>query len=264
MTERPDDAGDPTLRAAAPGTDAAMGGTGTGDVAVVVAPVDAIARLEQRMDGLAERLDKRDLLELAAAVLLAVASVVAAWSAYQNARWGGEQAKATAQAAALRTSGAQATSIAAAQMDLDAQVFLAWLDHALANGTDAATPFADRMRPEFRPVFDAWLATVPPGEIPPGTPMDTPAYDATAVTADELAVQANHLADEATARAARANQTGDNFVLVAVIMATVLFFAGIGTRFGQRSLRRGMVAWAAVLFVGGLLFMFTQPVSFGI
>ena len=149
-------------------------------------------------------------------------------------------------------------------MELDAQVFLVWLDHAVAGGTDAAVVFADRMRPAFRSVFDAWLATVPPGQIPPGTPMDTEAYDTTAVTADETAVRANELAAVATARAGAANQTGDNFVLVAVIMATVLFFAGMGTRFGERRVRRVLVAWAATLMVGGILFMLTQPVSFGI
>jgi hypothetical protein len=76
---------------------------------------DPIERIERRIDALTHRMDRRDWVELAAGVLLAIASVVAAWSAYQNARWGGEQAKATAQSAALRTSAAQATSIAAAR-----------------------------------------------------------------------------------------------------------------------------------------------------
>jgi hypothetical protein len=250
MAHQPVRAGDPTPTAEGP--------------VPAATPEAAIARLEGRIDELARSFDKRDALELVAAILLAIASVIAAWSAYQNARWGGEQAKATAASAALRTSAAQATSIAAAQMELDAQVFLAWLDHAAAGGTDAATVFADRMRPEFRTVFDAWLATAPPGQIPPGTPMDLPAYDETAVTADETAVQANELAAVATAKAGAANQTGDNFVLVAVIMATVLFFAGMGTRFGERRVRRVLVAWASVLLVGGVLFMLTQPVSFGI
>ena len=65
----------------------------------------------------------------------------------------------------------------------------------------------------------------------------------------DLAVQANDLADQEITKAAEANQTGDNFVLVAVIMATVLFFAGMGTRFGARRLRRAMVAWAGALLV---------------
>lgn len=257
MTQQPAHAGDPTpppADAPAPrGPDAPLSSTDA-----------AIERVGSRLDALDRSLDKRDSLELIAAILLAIASVIAAWGAYQNARWGGEQAKATAASAALRTSAAQATSIAAAQMELDAQVFLAWLDHAAAGGMDSAAIFADRMRPEFRAVFDAWLATVPPGTIPPGTPMDTDAYDSTAVTADETAVQANDLATVATARAADANQTGDNYVLVAVIMATVLFFAGMGTRFGARNVRRVMVAWAGALLVGGLLFMLTQPISFGI
>lgn len=257
MTQQPDPAGDPTAPLAS-------GPARTGTDAPISSTDAAIERVGSRIDALDRSLDKRDSLELIAAILLAIASVIAAWSAYQNARWGGEQAKATAASAALRTSAAQATSIAAAQMELDAQVFLAWLDHAASGGVESAGLFADRMRPEFRAVFDAWLTTVPPGEIPPGTPMDTEAYDTTAVTADEIAVQANDLAAAATAKAADANQTGDNFVLVAVIMATVLFFAGMGTRFGARRLRRAMVAWAGALLVMGLLFMFTQPISFGV
>ena len=225
---------------------------------------DVISRVERRLDELAQRFDRRDWVELAAAVLLAMASVIAAWSAYQNARWGGEQAKATAQSATLRTSAAQATSIAAAQMQEDQQVFLAWLGRAADGDAAAEALFADRMRPEFRPVFDRWLLTAPVGTIPSGTPMTTTAYDTDAVTADELAVRANQLAGEATIRAAHANQTGDNHVLTAVIMASVLFFAGIGTRFSDRRLRLGMLGWGTLLFVGGVTFMLTQPVSFGI
>ncbi len=50
----------------------------------------------ERLDEIAqERFNRTDWIELAAAVILARATIVAAWSAYQATRWGGEQAKAS-------------------------------------------------------------------------------------------------------------------------------------------------------------------------
>lgn len=223
-----------------------------------------LARIEAEVSRLSGRFDTRDRLELIAGLILAVAAVIAAWSAYQNARWGGHQAAATSMAATLRTSAAQATSIAAAELDVDVQSFIAWLGAASAGDDAAAQAYRDRMRDAFKPVFDQWLLSAPPGEIPAGSPIDTPAYDAMASAGADLAVQANDLADQEIAKAAEANQTGDNFVLVTVIMAMVLFFAGIATRFGDRRVRRGLVALAGVLLVGGTLFMLSLPVSFSV
>ncbi len=76
------------------------------------------------------------------------------------------------------------------------------------------------------------------GRDPPGTPFDLPQYQPAAETgANALNEEANALADEAR----EANQTGDNFVLVAVIMASVLFFAGVGTKLKGRAVRLGML-----------------------
>lgn len=224
----------------------------------------AIGRIERDVQELSGRFDQRDRLEMLAGLLLALAAVIAAWSAYQNARWGGHQAAATSAAATLRTSGAQATSIAAAQLDLDQQMFVGWLGAQASGNPATAQAFADRMRTEFRGVFDQWLLTAAPGSIPPGSPIDTPAYDETASSAVKTATQANHLADLEIAKAAEANQIGDDFVLVTVIMSLVLFFAGIATRFGDRRVRRGLVALAGVLLAGGTLFMISLPQSFSI
>ncbi|MFN8619783.1 MAG: hypothetical protein U0869_11645 [Chloroflexota bacterium] len=241
----------------------AGGDTTTGTGAEGTDPA-AIGRIERQVQELNRRFDTRDRLEIVAGLILALAAVVAAWSAYQNARWGGHQAAATSAAATLRTSAAQATSIAAAELDLDTQMFVAWLGAAASGDATTATAYADRMRTEFRPVFDAWLFTAAPGTIPAGSPIDTPAYDEQASGAVLTARQANHLADLEIAKAAEANQTGDNFVLVTVIMSMVLFCAGIATRFGHRRVRRGLVALAGLLLVGGTLFMLSLPVSFAI
>ncbi len=53
-------------------------------------------------------------------------------------------------------------------------------------------------------------------------------------------------------------------MLVAVIMASVLFFAGVGTKFKGRGVRLMMLAVAVLLFLGGFAFMISMPQNVGI
>jgi predicted phage tail protein len=78
------------------------------------------------------------------------------------------------------------------------------------------------------------------------------------------AARLNAEADSLSAAAGEANQTGDNFVLVAVVMASVLFCAGVGTKVSQKSLRVAMLCLGIALFMGGTGFMLSLPQNFGI
>jgi hypothetical protein len=223
---------------------------------------DAIVPYGEALDRVAqERFGRTDWIELAAAVLLSLATVAAAWSAYQATRWGGVQANSFSAAGAKRVEATQATNLYAAGVQVDVQTWIAWLEQA-ANGDEAGETFLyDRFREEFKPAFDAWLALVPVGEPPPGTPFDLPEYaPADAAEANRLNDEANALAD--TAR--HANQTGDNFVLSAVIMASVLFFAGVGTKLKARAVRLMMLTSGTLLFLGGLAFMLSMPQNVGL
>ena len=217
--------------------------------------------LEERADDLAHRLSTTDWIELAAAILLALATTMAAWAAYQSTRWSGVQAEAYSAAAASRTDATQATNVFAAEVQIDVETWLAWLQQRAEGDTEAADFLHERFRDEFKPAFDAWLAQVPSGEPPPGTPFDMDEYQSDAETsAIELNDKAEAFAEEARA----ANQTGDNFVLVAVVMAAVLFFAGVGTKFKGRYVRMAMLASAVLLFIGGVVFTFSMPQNVGI
>ena len=120
------------------------------------------------------RRDRR--VELIAAIMLSIATVVTAWSAYQATRWSGDQAEDYTSASATRTESVRASTEANRQILIDVATFLNWLDaeqsgdHALADDIHA------RMRKEFLPAFDAWLATAPAGSIPDGTPFELPEY----------------------------------------------------------------------------------------
>ena len=124
-----------------------------------------------------ERLDRR--FEIWEAVLLAAATVMVAWAAFQSAKWNGEQADAYSRASATRTESTRASTAAGQQTIIDVNTFTAWLD-ALANerrvnptgslaadGTYAPDPqqlsgfLYERFRDEFKTAMVAWLAELP-------------------------------------------------------------------------------------------------------
>ena len=217
--------------------------------------------LANRADSVAERFGKSDWIELAATLLLALATIASAWSAYQATRWGGVQANAYSSAAALRAESVRASNNAMAQRQVDVATFIAWLDAYASERPILKDFYVERFRPEFKPAFEGWLTSVPEGSIPPGTPFARPEYQlAEQQKADKLLADA----ESQSAIARSANQTGDNFILVAVLMASVLFFAGVGTKFQGTVTRRTMIFLAFVVFSIGLVVIAELPQNVGI
>ena len=64
---------------------------------------------------------------------------------------------------------------------------------------------------------------------------------------------------EASAAAAKANSTSDSFILVTVIMASVMFFAGVGTKLKGKTTRLTMLIVAGILCVGAIAAMLSLP-----
>jgi hypothetical protein len=223
---------------------------------------DAILPFGTRLDEIAQAyFNRTDWIELAAAILLALATVVAAWSAYQATRWGGVQANSFSAASAKRVEATQAVSIYAAQVQIDVESWLTWIDEFSQGDEEGMAFLEDRFRDGFQPAFQAWLAQVPAGQMPPGTPFDMEEYQPSE-EADSQTLNAQ--AEALSAEARDANQRGDNFVLVAVIMASVLFFAGVGTKLKARAVRLLMLVLGSLFFLIGFGFMVSMPQNVGI
>src|SRR6185312_741522 len=99
--------------------------------------------------------------ELAATVLLAIAAVATAWAAYQSARWHGQQAKAQSASIAARVESTKAANVANRQGQIDVALFTQWVDAYARDETRLTRFYRKRFRPEFRPAFEAWVATKP-------------------------------------------------------------------------------------------------------
>jgi hypothetical protein len=201
-------------------------------------------------------------LDLLAAVLLALATVATAWSGYQASRWNGEQAKAFSRASALRIESAKAADLANAQTQIDVATFTQWVDAYALERTELADFYFRRFRAEFKPAVDAWIATRPlRNPDAPLTPFAMPEYRLEARDeADRLEAEA-----EVWSAKARTNvQRATNYVLGVVLFAAALFFAGMSARPGTQRLRRILLAFGVVLFVGTVAWIATFPISISI
>lgn len=201
---------------------------------------------------------KDHVVEIIAAVLLALATVGSAWSAYQATRWSGVQAVDFSQAAALRSQSVRKGAIVDRKMAIDVGLFVQFAAAISQQNDSLASFLQNRFSPRLRKAVDAWLATKPlKNPDAPNHPFEMQEYhvEETAQEAD-LVKQAEIQFDEAR----RANQTGDNYILLTVVFASVLFFAGVGTKFDAFSLRLGMLSLAGVVFIIATIILVGFPV----
>jgi hypothetical protein len=202
---------------------------------------------------------KRDWVEIGATVLLAFAAIATAWSSYQAARWNGEQAKASGSVNKTRIESARASGLANAQQQVDVATFMQWVDSYARNDARLVTFYRERFRPEFKPAFEAWIATKPlVTEGAPPTPFVMPQYRLAArAEADRLDEAAEVLAAEVR----RDIQRSSNYVLGVVLFAVALFFAGMSTKLPSAGPRKALLVVGCLIFLGALIWIATSPVS---
>jgi Domain of unknown function (DUF4337) len=201
-------------------------------------------------------------LELAATALLALATVATAWSGYQASRWNGEQAAAFSRAGAMRIESTKASALADAQTQIDVATFTQWVDAYAQEQTELADFYYQRFRPEFKPAMDAWIATRPlRNPDAPLTPFAMPEYQ---VQARAKAEQLEAEAEDSSAQARENIQRATNYVLAVVLFAASLFFAGMSTKLGSPRLRRVLLGFGLVVFVGTVAWIATFPISISI
>jgi hypothetical protein len=205
---------------------------------------------------------KRDSIEIFATVLLAVAAVATAWSGYQANRWNGEQVKAGSRTNALRIEAARAQGLSEAETQVDVATFVQWVN-AYATQEELLQDFYEaRFRPEFKPAFDAWIATDPFDKPDaPLTPFRLPEYQpASRAEAARLDAAAASSSEEVQ----RNIQRSANYVLAVVLFAVTLFFAGISTKLQTPHLRIVLLASGWVVFAGTVVWLLTFPVSISV
>jgi hypothetical protein len=186
------------------------------------------------------------------AVILAVAAVATAIASFQASQWSGAQSDAQSASSIARADAGRAATKATADTIIDSQMWLSWVS-AIDAGQQAKADFLDnRFSPALRTAQQEWLRGVQvdangqPTVVPPGTPLDLPEY---AVPAQLESDRQSATAESKLAEADRASSNSTRFVLLAVLLALVLFFASVATKFSKPKLQIGLTLVSLVLLV---------------
>ena len=186
-----------------------------------------------------------EVIEIIEALILALVAVATAWSGFQAAEWAGKRAEDYAKANRLRVTAEGLATLAGQERIYDSDTFNSWLVAKLDNKKEAAEFFERRFRDEYRIAFAAWMGTDPfnNAQAPPG-PIFMPEYhNAKHEQFLGLNKQAADIADEGV----KSGETGDKYVRITVLLATVLLITAIGQRFRFKSVRIAFMILAFLL-----------------
>lgn len=185
--------------------------------------------------------------ELWATIILSLATLVTAWAGYEANKWNGLQTSLNLQATALRIDAGQSASKAQQLLSLDVGLFTNWANAAGNENRPLATFYRERFRDEFRPAFDAWLATDPLNDPDaPASPFELPQYR---LAAQDEAEELNKMAEQLIQSGEMAGGFADQYTLTVVILAGALLLAGLANRFEWAELRGVVVAVALLILL---------------
>jgi len=189
-------------------------------------------------------------LEIVEGVLLALVAIATAWSGYQAAQWDGREAELYGTSSRIRLTAEGLLTRGGQQQLYDAGTASSWLQAEATGNKTLARLYARRVRPEVRPAFHAWVKTDPvhnpharPGVI------EMPQYR-NHLLSESVKLQA--AAATTFTRGTDARETGDKYVRVTVLLATVLFLIALSQRFRLLGVRLGLFGVALVLLGIGL------------
>lgn len=198
-----------------------------------------------------------DWLELAAILLLSVTAIMTAWTGFQSSKWGGAMSISFAQASTARINAARLEGDANRKQTIQVSLFTQWLQAYQAHD-DQLTDFLEQRFPEpLATAFPVWLAEQPlknPQAAP--TPFQVEEY---AIPELKQSQEADALADAKYQEALRNNQRGDNYTILTVAFASVLFFTAMATRMRRQRTQWVLLTIAALGFVVTVGFLASFP-----
>ena len=216
-----------------------------------------IRKLNQVRENVSSSQTRFEAIEIIEALILALVAVATAWSGYQAAQWAGKRAQQYAEASRLRVTAEGLATLAGQERIYDSDTFNSWLAAKLNGKEEAAEFFERRFRDEYRPAFAAWMGTDPfkNAQAPPG-PIFMPEYHN---AKHEQFLGLNKQAAEIADRGTKSGETGDDYVRITVLLATVLLITAIGQRFHFKAVRIVFMILAWLLLCLPLLRLLILP-----
>lgn len=170
--------------------------------------------------------------EFIAVLLVSITAVLTAWSGFQASKWGGEMSIAFSEASAARIDAGRLEGEGNRKVDVQVGLFTQWLQAFQAGDEELAAFLAEVFPEPLASVFPEWAEARLAGDpSAPVTPFDSPEY----VVEEQVAAEASEdRAEQRFADALENNQRSDNYTVLTVVFATVLFFGAISGRLRSR------------------------------
>jgi hypothetical protein len=195
--------------------------------------------------------------EIVAVVLLSVTAILTAWSGFESSKWGGAMSISFSQASSARIEAARHDNDAVTRQAIQVGLFTQWTQAVGQNNTKVSSFISARFPQPLATAFKDWVATRPlTNPYAPRSPFDMPSYK---VPDRAAAAAADSRADVKFQEALRDNQRGDNYTVLTVLFAVVLFFAAMSTRITSYVARWVVLGFAIATFLTGVGFLISLP-----
>lgn len=192
------------------------------------------------------------LIEIVTVLLLGLATVGSAWSAYQVSQWNGVETDEARVSAGFRIDASREFALATQIVAYDASA-VSQFGQAVAAENEQLQEFLREtvIRPGFEPILQQWREEIDAGR-PPTNLLQNDEY------LEGLFAASDAADDEALAAASRSEEAGsnaDDYVRLTLFFASALFFAGITASFSTRFTKLILLSASAItlLAAGGLL-----------
>ena len=187
-------------------------------------------------------------------IVLSITAVLTAWCGFESSQWGGEMSIAFSEASGARIEAARRAGDANAARQADLSIWGVYLQARAQRNTALASYVEQRFTDHFRVAYRAWLAQ---GE-PKGGPFSMKEYLPPGTTE---AMAADQRADSRFADALVFNQRGDNYTILTVLFALVLFFAAASTRLGRPRAQWILLGLAMSFLIAATVILATFPID---
>jgi hypothetical protein len=186
-------------------------------------------------------------------IVLSVTAVLTAWCGFESAKWSGEMSVAFSEASSSRMQAARQSGIANAALQADLTIWGVYVQARAQGDTALATFVEKRFTDHFQVAYRAWIAQGEPTSgpfrmkeyVPPGT---------------TEAAAADQRADSRFAEALAYNERGDNYALLTVLFALVLFFAAASTRLVRSTAQWILIGVAITFLIAATAILATFPI----
>ncbi len=186
-------------------------------------------------------------IEIVAAALLALATIMSASSAYQSAGWSGRSEEAFSSSSRAMVSSSEFLDKAYQEGIIDALVFTNYTNALAAGDIALANVYRARgFSTQLEKAYEAFIRVNPDGKASsPHTPFEMPEY----TSANRARAKARMAASAMySSRGRKATDNANSFVLLTVLFAAVLFFAGISTKFQAKLIKIVVLGMGIAMF----------------